>query len=85
MDEDFFRARAILIRDMADKADPFTKKRLRRLAQEYEAKFNIPLSDFESLSELDLVSPLIAGKAASVESKIFIRSESNNQKARDLP
>lgn len=37
MDKDFNKERAILVRDLADKADPFTKKRLLDLANRYEA------------------------------------------------
>ena len=37
MDDDFNKERAILVRHLADKADPFTKKRLLNLAIRYEA------------------------------------------------
>jgi hypothetical protein len=37
MDDDFNKERAVLIRDLAGKADPFTKKRLLDLATRYEA------------------------------------------------
>ncbi|UWU79828.1 hypothetical protein N2603_15575 [Bradyrhizobium huanghuaihaiense] len=36
MDEDFIRGRAEHIRELATKADPFTKKRLLDLANTYE-------------------------------------------------
>jgi hypothetical protein len=35
--DDFNKERAILVRDLADKADPFTKKRLIDFANRYEA------------------------------------------------
>ena len=38
MDDDFNKERAILVRDLADKADPFTKKRLLDLAERYDAR-----------------------------------------------
>jgi hypothetical protein len=38
MDEDFIRGRAQDIRDLATKADPFTKKRLLDLAATYERR-----------------------------------------------
>jgi len=37
MNDDFNKDRAILVRDLAEKADPFTKKRLLDLAIRYEA------------------------------------------------
>jgi hypothetical protein len=37
MNDDFNKERAVLVRDLADKADPFTKKRLLDLATRYEA------------------------------------------------
>ena len=36
MNEDFYRARASLVRDIAERADPFTKQRLLKLADQYE-------------------------------------------------
>jgi len=41
MDDDFNKERAILVRDLADKADPFTKKRLIDLAKRYEAGLRV--------------------------------------------
>jgi hypothetical protein len=38
MDEEFLKQRIRLVRDLADKADPFIKRRLRDLANNYEAK-----------------------------------------------
>jgi len=38
MDEDFLQNRALYIRSLADKADPFIKKRLLNLAAAYEKK-----------------------------------------------
>ncbi len=38
MDEEFLKKHARLIRDLADKADPFIKRRLTDLANNYEAK-----------------------------------------------
>jgi hypothetical protein len=38
MDEKFLEQRVRLIRDLADKADPFIKRRLTDLANNYEAK-----------------------------------------------
>lgn len=36
MNEEFFKNRARAVRDIADKADPFTRKRLLELADKYE-------------------------------------------------
>jgi hypothetical protein len=38
MDDQFFKERAIQIRNLAGKADPFTKKRLIELAVRYERR-----------------------------------------------
>ena len=38
MDVDFLRDRALFIRSLADKADPFIKKRLLNLAAAYEKR-----------------------------------------------
>jgi hypothetical protein len=38
MDEKFLEQRLRLIRDLANKADPFIKRRLTDLANDYEAK-----------------------------------------------
>lgn len=38
MNEEFLRDHARTVRDLADKADPFTRKRLLELAAKYEIK-----------------------------------------------
>jgi len=38
MDQDFYRQQAQRVRDLAERADPFTRKRLLDLADSYEAK-----------------------------------------------
>ncbi len=38
MDQEFFRQQALRARDLAEKADPFTRKRLLDLAGKYDAK-----------------------------------------------
>ncbi|MGX4770668.1 hypothetical protein ACWAUC_12830 [Bradyrhizobium guangdongense] len=42
MDEDFIKGRAEHIRELATKADPFTKKRLIELADSYERRLRSP-------------------------------------------
>ncbi|GGI29305.1 hypothetical protein [Bradyrhizobium guangdongense] len=42
MDEDFIRGRAEHIRELATKADPFTRKRLLELADSYERRLRPP-------------------------------------------
>ncbi|MEH2569552.1 hypothetical protein [Bradyrhizobium sp. AZCC 2289] len=42
MNDDYFKQQADRIRAMADKADPFTKKRLLDLAERYDAKLGRP-------------------------------------------
>jgi hypothetical protein len=38
MDQAFYRQQALRVRDLADKADPFTRKRLLDLADSYDAR-----------------------------------------------
>jgi hypothetical protein len=42
MDVEFFRQQAVRIRDLAAKADPFTRKRLLDLAERYDATAGNP-------------------------------------------
>ena len=42
MDIEFFKQQALRIRDLAEKADPFTRKRLLALANRYEARSDGP-------------------------------------------
>lgn len=42
MDQIFFRQQALRARDLAEKADPFTRKRLLDLADKYDAKAGGP-------------------------------------------
>jgi len=44
MDKDFNKERAVLVRDLADKADPFTRKRLLDLATRYDAGLPVKTS-----------------------------------------
>lgn len=42
MEEQFLRDRVQVIRDLADKADPFTRKRLLELAERYDGRISRP-------------------------------------------
>ena len=42
MDDEFLKQRARLIRELADKADPFIKRRLMDLARNYDARLARP-------------------------------------------
>jgi len=42
MDEEFLKQRVRLIRDLADKADPFIRRRLTDLANKYDASLKRP-------------------------------------------
>ena len=42
MDEEFYRRHALRVRDLAGKADPFTRRRLLDLAARYDAKGGAP-------------------------------------------
>ena len=64
MDKDFYKARARQMREMASEADPFIKKRLLRLAGNYDAMvvgpsratetfLSGPSDDRGSLSEIE--------------------------------
>jgi hypothetical protein len=44
MDDEFLKQRARLIRELADKADPFIKRRLMDLARNYDARLARPPS-----------------------------------------
>jgi hypothetical protein len=52
MDDEFLRQRARFIRALADKADPFTKRRLMDLARNYEARLAPPSRASVTLSNL---------------------------------
>jgi hypothetical protein len=42
MDQEFFKQQALRARDLAEKADPFTRKRLLALADRYDVKASGP-------------------------------------------
>jgi hypothetical protein len=42
MDSEFYRQQALRARDLAEKADQFTRKRLLALAEKYDAKAGGP-------------------------------------------
>lgn len=42
MDQEFFKQQALRVRDLAEKAEPFTRKRLLDLAGKYYAKMDGP-------------------------------------------
>jgi len=42
MDEEFYRQQALRVRDLAGKADPFTRRRLLDLATRHDAKGGAP-------------------------------------------
>jgi hypothetical protein len=42
MNDEFLKERARAVRSIADRADPFTKKRLLDLAESYEARIGRP-------------------------------------------
>jgi hypothetical protein len=53
MDEKFLKERARLIRDLADKADPFIKRRLTELANSYDARLKGPSRSLRTHPLLD--------------------------------
>nr|WP_084788922.1 hypothetical protein [Bradyrhizobium sp. Cp5.3] len=44
MEQEFYRGMAVCVRAMADMADPFTRSRLLKLADRYDAKCVPPLT-----------------------------------------
>jgi hypothetical protein len=48
MDEEFCRERVRVVRDLADKADPFIRRRLLELARHYERRLSIARGVIES-------------------------------------
>jgi len=49
VDEQFLRDRAKIIRDLADKADPFIRKRLLDLAEQYDRRISPALQATKTL------------------------------------
>jgi hypothetical protein len=60
MDEEFYRQQALRVRDLAGKADPFTRRRLLDLADRYDAKGGAP-----SLASRAIERPLPLPRANS--------------------
>ena len=58
MNDEFLRERARAVRSIADKADPFTKKRLLDLAEKYDGSIGRP-----SLATTRLMIPPVMDKA----------------------
>ena len=52
MDEEFLKERALHIRNLADRADPFIKRRLLDLAMSYEGRVKRPSQATATLSNL---------------------------------
>jgi hypothetical protein len=52
MDEEFLKERALHIRNLADRADPFIKRRLLDLAMSYEGRVKRPSQATVTLSNL---------------------------------
>lgn len=66
MDHEFYRQQAQRVRDLADMADPFTRKRLLDLADQCDAKINKP-SRASRMIERPLPLPRASGSQASGE------------------
>jgi hypothetical protein len=63
MDEEFYRQQALRVRDLAGKADPFTRRRLLDLAARYDAKGGAP-----SRASRAIERPLALSRANPVSS-----------------
>jgi hypothetical protein len=51
MDDEFCRKQAKTVRDLAEKADPFIKKRLLELADHYERRISIGAKEMAAKTE----------------------------------
>jgi hypothetical protein len=67
MNEEFFRDRAKTVRELADRADPHTKRRLLDLASRYEKKPrpptplpSVPVKDVRLTSAVGLVEEILS-------------------------
>lgn len=60
MDEDFYREQVERIRTLAERADPFTRRRLLALVGQYDANLGGP-SRASKISELPLTVPTTPG------------------------
>jgi hypothetical protein len=54
MNDEYFKQQAQRVRSLADKADPFTKKRLLALAETYDAKVGLPSRASRQLPQVDI-------------------------------
>jgi hypothetical protein len=62
MEVEFFRQQAWLVRDLAGKADPFTKRRLLALADKYDAKVGEPS---KAAPMIERPAPIPRGRSTS--------------------
>jgi hypothetical protein len=65
MNDEYFKQQAARVRALADKADPFTRKRLLDLAERYDAKLGRPSRATRQLRLLDLPD---SGQASASDS-----------------
>jgi hypothetical protein len=56
MNDEYLRERALVVRTIADKADPFTKKRLLALADKYDARSGTPSRAVRQLPSVSINS-----------------------------
>jgi hypothetical protein len=56
MNDEYLRERALVVRTIADKADPFTKKRLLALADKYDARSGAPSRAVRQLASVSINS-----------------------------
>ena len=65
MNDEYFKAQAQTVREIASRADPFTKKRLLALAESYDAKLGRPSRATRELKLPDTPEPASANPTAS--------------------
>ncbi len=61
MNDVYFREQSHRVRAIADKADPFTKKRLLALAESYEARIGRPSRALRQLPLVGIIDEKAAG------------------------
>jgi hypothetical protein len=67
MDQAFYMQQALRVRDLADKADPFTRKRLLVLADSYDAKGGKPSSASRTIERPLPIPRAVPGSGRSGE------------------
>ena len=88
MDEKFLEQRLRFIRDLADKADPFIKRRLTDLANNYEAKLRSSRASVLSISIKTPLRDIPSGSPCACRKSnpdIFVLQSAEDGAAKNAP